>query len=259
MHGLEEVKRSRLFARRIRKLHAVFTDKGTGLQLLQQSHSLKGKVGVSHQRFADVMAREDFLLKQHNTAAFPGQNAGDGAARRTPADHNHVVVMTIGSHKYLGVTNSSQFRFKKLDQKIFHFQQAAARQNYLFVFAYKHFVRAQSFIDRLKFLPDIHAELIAKVRDIKRAVCKLQNDLPDQTLVRRQRNRAQKRQLVGAKDTNIVLEVMRILKMHAVEIRERRHARPDRVSAVPEGVGVNEPAMLFLAHQRSGAGKLVAM
>src|SRR6478672_12073110 len=70
MHSLKEVKRARLLARRIRKLHAVLAHKRTVAQLLQQPHAPEGPVSVGHQRLTDVMTRKHFLLKQDHLATF---------------------------------------------------------------------------------------------------------------------------------------------------------------------------------------------
>src|SRR6185369_414483 len=95
MLRLKEIERTRFTTRRIRKLHTVLSHKRTGLQLLQQSHSLKSKIGVSHQRLANVMTREAFLFKQDNLAAFARKDAGDCAASWPAAHNNNVVFIDL--------------------------------------------------------------------------------------------------------------------------------------------------------------------
>jgi hypothetical protein len=91
--SLEEIKRARLFALRVGELHAVFADERAGFQLLQQSHPLERPEGVGHQRLADMMAGKLFLLEEHDSAAFAGEDAGDSAARRPAAHYDHVIVV----------------------------------------------------------------------------------------------------------------------------------------------------------------------
>ena len=98
MYGLEEVKRFRLSTGRIGKLYAVLANEWTCFELLEQSHPLKSPVRIGHQRFADVMPRKRLLLKEHNLAAFAGQDTSDGAAGRAAAHYNDVVIINAGFH-----------------------------------------------------------------------------------------------------------------------------------------------------------------
>ena len=92
MHGFEEIERARLFTRWICKLDTVLADERTVLQFLEQAHAPKGPVGVSHQRFADVMTRKHFFLKQDHLAAFARQNAGNGTPRGSTTHHDDVKI-----------------------------------------------------------------------------------------------------------------------------------------------------------------------
>src|SRR5687767_15118135 len=80
MHTLEEVERARLLPRGVCKLHAVLAHERTLFEFLEQAQAAEGPIGVSHQRFADVVTRKYFLLKQDYLAAFARQDAGN----RTP-------------------------------------------------------------------------------------------------------------------------------------------------------------------------------
>src|SRR6185295_11080653 len=63
MIRFEEIKRARFAARGVCELNAVLANEWTLLELLENSHSLKGPVSIGHQRFADVVPREFFLLE----------------------------------------------------------------------------------------------------------------------------------------------------------------------------------------------------
>src|SRR2546423_7032704 len=51
---------------------------------------------------------------------------------------------------------------------------------------------------------------------------------------------------------------MRILKMDAAKMRERRNTQANHVAAVPKSVGVDKPARLGSRSQRIGAGNAIA-
>ena len=86
----------------------------------------------------------------------------------------------------------------------------------------------------------------------------MQNHLADQPLLWGQRNGAQEWQFTGLKDANILFEVVRVLEIHAREMRERRHTKSDHIAAVPQGVRVDEPAGFRGRGQRIGAGNAIA-
>ena len=117
MHGFEEVERPRLFARGVRKLHAVLAHERTLLELLEQAHATKRPVGVGHQRLADVMARKYFLLEEDYLAPFARQHTGNGTPCGSTT-HYYDVVMYLCSC----VAYGSQFRFKKFRKKTIHFK-----------------------------------------------------------------------------------------------------------------------------------------
>src|SRR5262249_61656059 len=93
---------------------------------------------------------------------------------------------------------------------------------------------------------------------VERAGRELQSQLADQPLFGRQRQRAPERQLAALQDLDILLEFAQVLEMDAVEMRERRNAESDHIAAVPERVGVNEPAWLLRRRQSVGARDAVA-
>src|SRR5947199_1522886 len=98
MIGLEEIKRARLAALGVCKLNAVFAHERRLFKLLQNTHALKRPVGVGHQRFADVMAREVFFLEQDHTAAFACEDACDAAPRRAAAHYDYIIGAAVVFH-----------------------------------------------------------------------------------------------------------------------------------------------------------------
>ena len=98
VQGLEKIERARLLARRVRELDAVLADERAFLELFQESHALEGPVSIGHQRFTNVMTWELFFFKEHDAAAFAGEDAGYSAARRTAADYDNVITIFISFH-----------------------------------------------------------------------------------------------------------------------------------------------------------------
>src|SRR5688500_11707235 len=87
MHRFEEIERARLLTRSVRKLHAVFAHERTVPELLEKAHATEGPVGISHQRFADVMAWENLFLKQDYLTAFARQHTGHRTSGRPTTHH----------------------------------------------------------------------------------------------------------------------------------------------------------------------------
>src|ERR1044071_2973395 len=81
MDSLEEVKRARLFAGRICKLDTVLPNEWTFSQFFEYSQTLKGPIGVSHQRLANVMSRKNFFLAENDLAPLARQHSGHGTPR----------------------------------------------------------------------------------------------------------------------------------------------------------------------------------
>ncbi len=69
-------------------------------------------------------------------------------------------------------------------------QQPAPRQLNVPVVSPQHLFLAQPLVNWLKLLPDIQAEFAAEILGVNRAGLKLQDHLADQSLLRRQRQRA---------------------------------------------------------------------
>src|SRR6185295_18074316 len=93
MIRFEEIKRARLAARGVCELNAVLANEWTLFELLENSHSLKGPVGVGHQRFADVMTREFFPLEEDHGAAFASEYARDAASGGPAAHHDNIKII----------------------------------------------------------------------------------------------------------------------------------------------------------------------
>src|SRR5262245_16285977 len=158
----------------------------------------------------------------------------------------------------LSVSNGFQFRFKKFRKKMIDLQQPAPREFDRSVVAPEQLLPAQPLISGLKLMPDVNVELAAEIRGVERAGLELQNHLADQPLPGRQRQRAPEWQLSALQRLNIILEFAQVLEMDAVEMRERRDAESDHISAMPERVGVNESAGLLRCRQSVGARDAVA-
>src|ERR1043165_909055 len=97
VHCFEEVERPRLFTGRIRKLHAVLPNEWTFSQFFEHSETLKGPVGVSHQRLTDVMTRKYLFLEKDYLAPLARQHAGHGAPCGSTTHYNDVKSI-IGIH-----------------------------------------------------------------------------------------------------------------------------------------------------------------
>src|SRR5689334_5400731 len=90
MHRLEKIEWPGLFTRRVRKLHAVLPNEGTFLQLFEYTETTEGPIRISHQRFADVMARKDLLLKKNYLSSFACENAGNRAPCGSSTHYDYV-------------------------------------------------------------------------------------------------------------------------------------------------------------------------
>src|SRR4051812_18755937 len=101
-----------------------------------------------------------------------------------------------------------------------HFQNTATSQRDAPVLTFEHAIFFQLFINRTKLVPHIDTKLILKVTDVDRASLQLQNHLANQSLFQSQGNGPQERQAILVKDAHIIFEVVRVLEIHAAEVRE---------------------------------------
>src|SRR5215831_19451983 len=106
---------------------------------------------------------------------------------------NSVVFISAGVSR---ISNRSQFWFKEVREKTVHLQQAPALECYSSIAALEHILLLEPLIYGLKLLPDIDVEFRAEILSVDRARLELQDHFPNQHLLRRQRQRSQKRQSI---------------------------------------------------------------
>src|SRR6185369_4977159 len=97
MDSLEEIKRARLFACRIRKLDTVLPNEWTLSQFFEYSKTLKGPIRVSHQRLTDMMSRKNFFLEKNYPPALARQHSSHGTPCGSTTHYNDVKSI-IGIH-----------------------------------------------------------------------------------------------------------------------------------------------------------------
>src|ERR1043166_292837 len=160
---------------------------------------------------------------------------------------------------YSCVAYGSQFRFKKIDKKMIHLQETTTCQRDRAVVTREQVVFFQARVNGTEFVPNIDTKLLLKISSVERSGLELQDHLANQSLLWCQGNGPQKRQAIFVKDAHILFEVVRVLEIHAAEMRKRGNSDPDHVAAMPKRVTINEPASLFLSGDDVGAGDFVAV
>src|SRR5262245_6084990 len=124
----------------------------------------------------------------------------------------------MNDYSDLCVANGLQFGFEELREEMIDLQPALAGQRDRLRLTIEHSVLLQSFIGWLKFVPDLDAELAAKIGQLERPGLELQNHLADQSLFRRQPQRTPERQLAVLQQPQVLFEIVGVLEMDAVEV-----------------------------------------
>lgn len=127
----------------------------------------------------------------------------------------------------------SHFGLEEFGEEVVYAEKPAACQRDRVIVTIEQTLLAQPLKNGLKFVPDIDDEFLAKVSLIKDASLELKDHFSNELLFQRQWQRAEDWQLTGIQEANVLFNAVRILEMHAAEMRERRDSESDHVPAVP--------------------------
>jgi hypothetical protein len=95
MIGFEKVEGVRFFTNVVGKLNTIFANERTLSHLLENPHTLECPIGVSHERFTNVVPRESLLLEKNNPSTLASQNGGHGAPGRAASHDDYIVIFNL--------------------------------------------------------------------------------------------------------------------------------------------------------------------